>query len=109
MEDRTAIGIFVGFLIVCVIAVAALIGPSGCYNKVSAWKATAYGSDWFVVQYAVDGNVINTWDLKNCAIQSEQGSDGIFFTTPEGVVHLSGHYVYVQTPTEEIRKKLTLK
>lgn len=99
--------------IVAVIAFIAVImfvtlGPVGIQNKFTAWKATAYGSDWLVVQYTATGEVLNTWDLKNAAIHSEGHSDGIYFTTDHGVVHLSGNYLYVQNPTPE-GKELYLK
>jgi hypothetical protein len=94
--------------IICVVLAAiatfAIMGPAGCNNKFSAWKASAYGSDWLVVQYAVDGSVMNTWDLQDCAVHSESQSDGIYFTTEHGVIHLSGHYLYVQNPTPEARE-----
>lgn len=83
-----------------------LAGPAGMYNEWSAWSASAYGSDWLVVQYAQDGTVIHHWELEDSAINNESESDGIYFTTPEGVVHLSGHYIYVQKPQPELKRKL---
>jgi hypothetical protein len=74
-------------------------GPSGIKTGFSGWKASAYGSDWMVVQYAQSGCVITSWVLKNEAIQNESSSDGIFFVNEDDeVVHLSGHYVYIQNP-----------
>jgi hypothetical protein len=96
---------FFSILLIIGVFIAVTSGPAGCSNSFTAWKASAYGSDWLVVQYTNTGEVMNSWELKNCAIQSESHSDGIYFTTDEGVVHLSGHYVYVQNPTVEAKKK----
>jgi hypothetical protein len=83
-----------------------IIGPAGLYNKFNAWQASAYGSDWLIVQYAQNGSVITHWELEDAAVHSEDSSDGIYFTTDHGVVHLSGHYVYIQSPTKEMEGKL---
>ena len=49
------------------------------------------------MQYAQDGSIINSWDLDDKSVGSEEGSDGIYFTSNSGnVIHLSGHYAYVQ-------------
>lgn len=83
------------------------MGPAGIKNAWNSWTASAYGSDWLVVQYAQSGCVINSWDLENKAIDNESSSDGIFFTAEDGsVAHLSGHYVYVEAPTDEVRGQL---
>lgn len=105
-EERQAVTAVIVICAIILIIIALIIGPAGCTNTVAAWRASAYGSDWLVVQYAVDGSIINSWDLKNCAIHNEGNSDGIYFTTSHGVVHLSGHYVYIQSPTDETRKLL---
>jgi len=90
--------IFIGFFLA--------VGPAGCNRRISAWKAAAYGSDWLVVQYSQDGDVINSWELKGKSIGSESNSDGIFFEDNEGnVVHLSGHYIYVETKDFEAAKR----
>jgi hypothetical protein len=102
-ELKMGCAMALGLAVVLAIFVFVTLGPAGCNNKFSAWKASAYGSDWLVVQYSLDGNVMNSWDLKDCAVHSENGSDGIYFTTTHGVVHLSGHYLYVQNPTEQAR------
>jgi len=74
-----------------------IVGPKGCSRKLDSWSASAYGSDWLVVHYTQNGDVINSWELNNKSVGNEDGSDGIYFTDNEGnVVHLSGHYVYVQ-------------
>lgn len=99
--------IFSVIILVSVLVVGfLLVGPAGCENKFSSWKASAYGSDWLVVQYAQDGSVITHWELKDAAVNNEKDSDGIYFTTPNGVVHLSGHYVYVQSPNQGMYNRL---
>ena len=86
-------------------------GPSGISRSWSNYQANWGGSDWLVVQYAQDGSVIATWELHDQAMGSEQNSDGIFFTDNDGnVVHLSGHYVYVQVTDgkwEPVRERFT--
>jgi hypothetical protein len=83
------------------------MGPAGLKTSVAGWQASAYGSDWMVIQYAQSGCIIANWELENEAVQNEGESDGIYFVTEEGpVVHLSGHYTYVQNPTDAARDKL---
>lgn len=105
-ERNTTIGIVVGIIVFIALILFITIGPAGIVNKWSAWKASAYGSDWLVVQYAQDGTIITSWELKNSAIHSESQSDGIYFTHAGSVKHLSGHYIYVQNPTDADRDKL---
>jgi len=60
-----------------------------------------------VVQYAQNGSVINHWNLKSKTVRNESQSDGIYFVSPSGaVVHLSGHYIFVQNPTPADLKRL---
>ena len=93
-EGKIVIGLIVLVIVICGI----IIGPAGCDRKISAWKAGAYGSDWLVVQYSQDGSVMNSWELKNKSIGNESQSDGIYFTDVDGnVIHLSGHYIYIET------------
>jgi hypothetical protein len=95
---------------VVTIILAILVGPSGCERHLSSWKASAYGSNWLVVQYAQNGSVINHWELKDRSVGSEENSDGIFFKDNDGnVVHLSGHYVFIQTANFESAKEKYLK
>ena len=98
----------VGGLIGAVVLVVGLIwGPAGLKTSLLGWVASAYGSDWLVVQYAQSGCVISSWELKDAAIHNEYGSDGIYFVTEAGpVVHLSGHYTYVQGPDATVRAEL---
>lgn len=92
----------VGFVLVIIVGTFLIIdGPVGIQNRLSGWKANAFGSNWLIVQYTAMGDVLAHWELNNCAVHNEGHSDGIYFTTPHGVVHLSGHYIYVQNPSEE--------
>jgi hypothetical protein len=106
-DTKMGIGMLVGVIAIIAFVIVLLIGPAGISNKWSAWKASAYGSDWLVVQYAQDGSIITSWELKASAIHSESNSDGIYFTSEGSVKHLSGHYIYVQNPTDADRDKLT--
>jgi len=109
MSDRSkAVLAGLGIIVAVVLLVVVVSGPIGIQNQFSAWKANAYGSDWLIVQYTGMGDVQNHWELKNSAIHNEGHSDGIYFTTTHGVVHLSGHYIYIQNPTPEA-KELYLK
>jgi hypothetical protein len=97
-------------IILVVLVVGIVIGPSGCNRYVSSWKASAYGSDWLVVQYSQSGGVINHWELKGRSVGSEENSDGIYFKDNDGnIVHLSGHYIYIQVVDFEAAKKKYLK
>lgn len=101
--DKTLVWICIAGVLAVALVCFIFVGPAGCTNSFQSWRASSWGSDWLVVMYAVDGSVIAHWDLKNAAVHSESHSDGIYFPTPHGVVHLSGHYLYVQNPTEEAR------
>jgi hypothetical protein len=105
MNSETKVGITLSAvtLLVAGLLIFAFVGPAGLRNEFFAWKASAYGSDWLVVQYSLDGSVNNYWELKNSAIHNEKQSDGIYFTTDHGVIHLSGNYLYIQNPTDEAR------
>lgn len=90
----------------CMVVVPVLLiiffkGPAGMTNWYHSWFASSYGSDWYVVQYAQSGCVITDWNLRDRAVDNEPNSDGIYFISRgETVVHLSGHYTYIQNPTE---------
>jgi len=106
-EDKFGVGVVLGVLAVILIGVVVCMGPAGIKTQFSGWQASAYGSDWLVVQYAQSGCVITHWDLENEAVQNETNSDGIYFVTEEGpVVHLSGHYAYVQSPDDQVKTDL---
>jgi len=86
-----------GALVLLIGGAFVAVGPAGCSRGMTAWHASAYGSDWLVVQYAVDGSVMNHWELRNKSVASESQSDGINFKDNDGnMVHLSGHYTYIQ-------------
>lgn len=96
-EQKWVVGVGGGIVLLLMLVLLALIGPKGCERRVASWKAEAYGSDWLVVQYAYDGSTIASWKLRDKSVGNEEGSDGIFFRTNKGhIIHLSGHYVYVQ-------------
>lgn len=109
-NKQVELWVLVSMVLLFLMGVVACMGPAGLKTQMSGWSASAYGSDWLVVQYAQSGCVISSWELKDEAIQNETSSDGIFFVSEDGsVVHLSGHYVYVQSPgvkTEEALRGL---
>src|SRR4051812_27343195 len=95
------VSIIVLFLAGIALLVFLVTGPVGIQNQFTVWRANAYGSDWLVVQYTATGEVLHSWELKNAAIHNDGHSDGIYFTSEHGVVHLSGNYIYVQNPSEQ--------
>jgi len=106
-ESKLSLLLTLGLFVFMGVGALLCYGPAGIKTGVSGWKASAYGSDWLVVQYAQSGCVITYWELENEAVQNESGSDGIYFVTEEGpVVHLSGHYAYVQNPEESVKTDL---
>jgi len=97
LQDKKAISLYIAMFSVVMVTVLMFLGPKGCERHISSWRADAYGSDWLVVQYAQDGSVMNHWELTDKSVGSETNSDGIYFIDSDGnVVHLSGHYVYVE-------------
>lgn len=84
-------------------------GPVGIQNQFTSWKASAFGSNWYVVHYLPDGS-LNEYYLENTAIHNEAQSDGIYFTLPEGTrnvtIHLSTFHEHVQDPTPEVIRGL---
>ena len=98
-------------LIVTILVIAAItftiIGPQGCNRRMSSWKAQAYGSNWIVLQFAATGQTIQHWVLINKSIGNELNSDGIYFTDKDGnVIHLSGHYLYVEVKDKDMINKV---
>jgi len=68
-----------------------------CQRMAAAGWSEVAGADWLVVQYSQDGGVINYWALTDKSVGQETQSDGIYFIDDdESVVHLSGHYIYVE-------------
>lgn len=107
MNDSTKMGCgltaaaVAGFLLLLFL----IMGPAGISRSFQKWNASAYGSDWVVVQYTQDGSIISHWELNNKSVASEENSDGINFVDADGnMVHLAGHYVYVQVSGSEGQK-----
>lgn len=77
------------------IVILLAVGPKRMNRYFNSWLAGSYGADWYVALYTVDG--VKTWKLENKSVGNETQSDGIFFITNNGhVVHISGHYAYIQ-------------
>jgi hypothetical protein len=75
---------------------ALLPSCSGCGRQWSNFTASAYGSDWVVVQYSARGTPINCWKLRDVSVDNEGASDGIQWKiSGVGMMHLSGWYVRV--------------
>jgi hypothetical protein len=99
MTDATKGTLTVGAILLAVIAllIFLIMGPAGISRAFQKWNASAYGSDWVIVQYTQDGSIISHWELTDKSVASETNSDGINFVDRDGnMVHLAGHYVYVQ-------------
>lgn len=74
-----------------------LAGCASVERDCASCNASSFGSDWIVVQFKTDGEPINCWRLPNVSMSNEQGSDGIYWQSPDGhLVHLSGWYNRVQ-------------
>lgn len=74
-----------------------LTGCAGLSRSCSSWGAGAFGSDWLVAQYALDGHVLRCWRLPGASVSNEAQSDGIYWQAPSGhLVHISGWYNRVQ-------------
>lgn len=84
-------------------------GPVGIQNQYTAWKASAFGSNWYIVHYLPDGS-LNEFYLENSAIHSDDHSGGVYFSIPEQgknvTVHVNTLYEYVQDPTPEVIRGL---
>lgn len=87
-------------IVICIVLVVTpiilLAGPEKLKRNFSSFVAEGYGSDWLVIQYSQNGDVINYWELKNCSIGNNSRSDGINFIYDGNVVNISGHYIYIQ-------------
>lgn len=100
-------GPFLVGIAILIVIIFVVNGPAGCSRQIDSWKASSLGADWLVVQYSQDGRVINYWKLENSSVGNEKESDGIYFTDGDGnVVHLSGHYVYVQVKDSSWEKTM---
>lgn len=71
---------------------------AGFNRGCASCNAGAFGSDWIVVQYKMDGTPINCWRLHDTSVSNEQQTDGIYWLDPESnhLVHISGWYNRVQ-------------
>lgn len=75
-----------------------LTACAGFNRGCSSFNAQAFGSDWLIVQYKMDGSPMNCWRLTNESVSNEEHSDGIYWkdTTTGHLVHISGWYSRVQ-------------
>lgn len=75
-----------------------LLGCASWERDCNSGVSQSFGADWVVVQYKMDGEPINCWNLTNAAISNEQGTDGIYWQDPStgNLVHISGWYNRVQ-------------
>ncbi len=74
-----------------------LVGCAGASRDCSGCNAERFGADWIVVQYRMDGEPLNCWQLHGKAVANEVNSDGIWWVADSGhLVHISGHYNRVQ-------------
>lgn len=84
-------------------------GPGGIKNGFTSWSANWSGkTNWLIVQYTVRGDIMNSWEIDG-TITHEHSGDGIYFTTNHGIIHLAGHYIFVQNPTDEARTRYLKK
>ncbi len=82
------------FLVVLLMSMASC---AGMQRSCASCTAEKFGADWIVVQYKMDGVPLNCWQMPSTSIDNEQGSDGIYWQSPDGhLVHISGHYNRVQ-------------
>ncbi len=82
-------------LVICVFLF--LTGCSGFLRQCSSWGASAFGSDWLIIQYNMNGGALKCWRLKDVSVQNEHNSDGIYWQASDGhLVHISGWYNRVQ-------------
>lgn len=89
--NRIIAGLFI------VLVLFSIFPLKGCENMFYSWKASAFGTDWLVIQYSAVGSPINVWELRNKSIYPESQSDGIYFLDESSnVIHLGGNYLYVQ-------------
>lgn len=92
MIGNTHLWLFVAF---CIFMVSCASIDRGCS---SCW-AENMGADWVVVELTeMDGTPYRCWELRNVALSSEEGSDGIYWkdTISGNLIHVSGSYDYVQ-------------
>jgi hypothetical protein len=107
MKNDVMFNCVTAFIVILFFACAVFVikGPANIYRSWNNYTANWAGSSWLVIQYNQAGGIIAHWELDDVAISSEAGSDGIYFVDNDSnVVHLSGHYVYVQTASYDLDK-----
>lgn len=92
------------FLTVSAIMLLLMIGCDGCLRNCQSSCANNLGADWLVVQYDMNGDPFNCWQLSDVSLSSEPNSDGIQWLDKRtgNMVHLSGWYNHVQTTPSSI-------
>ena len=77
-----------------------------CYS----YSAGAFGSNWIIVQYRIDGSPINCWQLRDVSIPNEPGSDEIYWfgTSSRNLVHITGWYNRVQVVNNQFKSAVDL-
>ncbi len=73
------------------------VGCAGWERNCSNCGNDAYGADWIIVQYKLDGQPMNCWKAPRTSVANEHASDGIYWQSQTGnLLHISGHYSRVQ-------------
>lgn len=85
-------------LIAAFCALGLLLGCAGFDREWKSGCAEHLGSDWIIVQYAVDGHPFAAWKLVKTSVSNEKNSDGIYWADEQTghLVHISGWYNRVQ-------------
>ena len=70
----------------------------GWNRGMSSCCASSFGSDWLVIQYNYNGELIQCWKLTNTSVDNEPHSDGIYWldNKTNHLVHISGWYNRIQ-------------
>ena len=75
------------------VALVALLttGCASTYKGCAQFGASAFGSDWIVVQYAQDGTPFHCWKLRGASVTGTEGGSVDWQDTSNGhLVHLTG-------------------
>ena len=54
---------------------ASCVGCAGTGKACSQMGASAFGSDWIIVQYRQDGTAFHCWKVRDAAVDSGQGGN----------------------------------
>lgn len=66
-------------------------GCAGMGKSCSQFGASAFGSDWIIVQYAFDGRPFHCWRLTDAPVDSESGGNLNWKDKSNGhLVHVTG-------------------